>query len=389
MMELDETRRTPLTLLTEEEEMFRQSVRKYAREQLAPHVREMDETGHFRPEILADFFRLGWMAIEVPEQYGGAGATFMESILAVEELAVVDPSASLIVDIQNTLMANILLRWANEEQKRRWLPRMAQDTLTAFALSEAGSGSDAFSMASTAIEADGHYLLRGRKLWTSNALEAGLFLVFANAQPEAGHRGITAFLVERGAPGLGIGKKEDKMGIRATSTCEVLLDDVRVLRENVLGQVGEGYKIAIESLNEGRVGIAAQMTGLAQGALDHALGYARQRKQFGQPIAEFQGVQFQLAGMATEIEAARLLTYNAARLKLAGRPFGKESSMAKLFAAQAAEQVASQAIEIFGGLGYTKDCPAEKLYRDAKIGKIYEGTVNIQLQTIARHLLKP
>ena len=339
-------------------------------------------------ELLKEFFELGWMGIEVPEEYSGAGGTFFESILAVEELAGVEPGLSLIVDIQNTLMVNIVRRWGNDWQKQRWLPRMAADTLTAFAVSEAGSGSDAFAMASTAIESDGHYLLQGRKLWCSNALEAGLFLIFANARPEAGYKGITAFMVERGAPGLTLGRKEDKMGMRSTSTCELILDDVKVPRTHVLGEVGEGYKIAIESLNEGRIGIAAQMTGLAQAAYEHALAYAKQRKQFGKAIAEFQGVQFELARMATQIEAARLLTYNAARLKMAGKPFVKESSFAKLFASETAERVSSAAIEIFGGIGFTKDCPVEKLYRDAKIGKIYEGTVNIQLQTIARTLLK-
>jgi butyryl-CoA dehydrogenase/short/branched chain acyl-CoA dehydrogenase len=378
---------TPLTLLTEEEEQFRLSVRKYARERVAPHVREMDEQGRLRPELLKEFFELGWMGIEVPEEYSGAGGTFFESILAVEELAGVEPGLSLIVDIQNTLMVNIVRRWGNDWQKQRWLPRMASDTLTAFAVSEAGSGSDAFAMASTAIQSDGHYLLQGRKLWCSNALEAGLFLIFANARPEAGYKGITAFMVERGAPGLTLGRKEDKMGMRSTSTCELILD-VKVPRTHVLGEVGEGYKIAIESLNEGRIGIAAQMTGLAQAAYEHALAYAKQRKQFGKAIAEFQGVQFELARMATQIEAARLLTYNAARLKMAGKPFVKESSFAKLFASETAERVSSAAIEIFGGIGFTKDCPVEKLYRDAKIGKIYEGTVNIQLQTIARTLLK-
>jgi alkylation response protein AidB-like acyl-CoA dehydrogenase len=378
----------PLTMLSTDEEAFRQSVRKYARERIAPHVREMDEQGRLRPELLADFFNLGWMGIEISELYGGAGASFMESILAVEELAAVEPGLSLIVDIQNTLVVNIINRWANDWQKKQWLPRMAKDTVTAFALSEAGSGSDAFAMSSTAIEADGHYLLQGRKLWCSNALEAGIFLIFANARPQIGYKGITAFIVEKGTAGLGIGRKEDKMGMRSTSTCELVLEDVKVPRSHVLGQIGEGYKIAIESLNEGRIGIAAQMTGLAQGAFEHARSYAKQRRQFGKPIADFQGIQFELARMAMQIEAARLLAYNAARLKMAGRPFVKESSYAKLFASEMAERVCSAAIEVFGGIGFTKDCPVEKLYRDAKIGKIYEGTVNMQLQTIAKLLLK-
>ena len=378
----------PLTELTPEENQFRLSVHQYAREHVAPYVREMEEQSRLRPEILTGFYKLGWMGIEIPEQYGGSGATFMESILAVEELAGVEPGLALIVDIQNTLLISILNRWATDEQKQRWFPRMAKDTLTAFSFSEAGSGSDAFAMASTAVEADGHFLLQGRKMWCSNALEAGLFLIFTNANPAAGYKGITAFMVERDSPGLEIGRKEDKMGLRSTSTCELILNDVRVPRTNVVGKVGEGYKIAIESLNEGRIGIAAQMTGIAQSAYEHALNYSRQRKQFGKAISEFQGIQFELARMATQIEAARLLTYNAARLKMAGKPFIKESSFAKLFASETAERVCSAALEIFGGMGFTKDCPVEKLYRDAKIGKIYEGTVNIQLQTIAKLLLR-
>ena len=384
------TGQSPLTKLAVEEELLRASVRKFARERVAPLVKEMDEKAVFRRDLLDEFFRMGWMGIEIPEALGGAEGTFFHCILAIEELAAVDPSAAAIVDVQNTLVNNALLRWANDDQKRRYLPRLAKDTVGAYALSEAGSGSDAFALASVAVETKdkgAHFLLRGRKLWITNAYEAGLFLVFANANPPAGYRGITAFLIERDFPGFQVGRKEDKLGIRASSTCELLLDDCRVPRENVLGEVGQGYKIAIETLNEGRIGIGAQMVGLAQGALDHALRYAKERKQFGKPIAEFQGVQFQLAEIATEIEAARLMVYNAARLREAGQPFLKEAAMAKYFTAQVAERAASLAIEIFGGYGFTRDYPVEKLYRDAKIGKIYEGTSNMQLQTIARAIL--
>ena len=365
------------------------SVRQYARERVAPLVREMDEKSEFSPDLIRDFFSMGWMGIEIPESLGGSEGTFFHSILAIEELSAVDPSAAVVVDVQNTLVINLLLRWATDDQKKRYLPRLASDTMGTYALSEAGSGSDAFAMATVAVDQGDHFLLRGRKLWITNAKEAGLFLIFANANPDAGYRGITTFLVERGFPGFAVGRKEDKLGIRASSTCELLLDDCRVPRENVIGEVGQGYKIAIETLNEGRVAIGAQMTGLAQGALDHAVRYAKERKQFGKPIAEFQAVQFQLAEMATEIEASRLMVYNAARLKEAGRPFAKEAAMAKYFASQVAERTASLAIEIFGGVGFTKDYPVEKLYRDAKIGKIYEGTSNIQLQTIAKAILSP
>ena len=387
MTQTVETNRPPLTLLTSDEELFQSSVRQFARERVAPLVREMDEKGEFRPELLQEFFRMGWMGIEIPESYGGAEGTFFHAILAIEELAAVDPSAAVVVDVQNTLVNNALLRWGNEDQKKRYLPRLATDTVGAYALSEAGSGSDAFAMATVALDKGDHFLLRGQKLWITNAKEAGLFLLFANAKPEAGYRGITAFLIERDFPGFQVGRKEDKLGIRASSTCELLLDDCRVPRENVVGEVGQGYKIAIETLNEGRIGIGAQMVGLAQGALDHAVRYAKERKQFGKAISEFQGVQFQLAGIATEIEAARLLVYNAARLRESGRPFAKEAAMAKYFASQVAERAASLAIEIFGGVGFTRDYPVEKLYRDAMIGKIYEGTSNMQLQTIAKAIL--
>ena len=389
MTQAIETERPPLTSLTADEDLFRSSVRQYAHERIAPLVREMDEQGEFSPDLIRDFFQMGWMGIEIPESLGGSEGTFFHSILAIEELSAVDPSAAVVVDVQNTLVINLLMRWAADDQKERYLPRLARDTLGTYALSEAGSGSDAFAMATVAEDRGDHFLLRGRKLWITNAKEAGLFLIFANANPEAGYRGITAFLVERDFPGFAVGRKEDKLGIRASSTCELLLDDCRVPRANVVGAVGQGYKIAIETLNEGRIAIGAQMTGLAQGALDHAVRYAKERKQFGKPIAEFQAVQFQIAGMATEIEAARLMVYNAARLKECGRPFAKEAAMAKYYASQVAERTASLAVEIFGGVGFTKDYPVEKLYRDAKIGKIYEGTSNIQLLTISKAILNP
>ncbi len=377
----------PLTRLSDEEELFQTTVGQFARERLAPHVRQMDESGVFRKELLEELFELGLMAVDISEEYGGQGGSFFQSILAIEELAKVDPAAAVIVDVQNTLCNAALQRWGNDEQKRRFLPRLARDTLGSYALSEAGAGSDAFAMSARAIEDGDSYRLTGRKLWITNAAEAGLFLVFANADPAEGYRGITAFLVDRGTPGLAVGKKEDKLGIRASSTCEVILDDCRVLKDNVLGEVGKGYKVAIETLNQGRIGIAAQMTGLAQGALDHALAYSNQRKQFGKRIAEFQGVQFDLAEMAVDVEASRLMTYNAARLRDAGLPFVTQAAMAKYFASQVAERVASRAVEVFGGVGFTKDYPVEKLYRDAKIGRIYEGTSNMQRLTIAKGIL--
>ena len=378
---------TALTTLSDVEKLFQESVRRFAKEKLAPLVKKMDEEAVFDPALLGEFFRLGWMGIEIPESYSGAGEKLFHSILAIEAIAAVDPSAATIVDVQNTLVNNALIRWGSEVQKTRYLPRLAKDTVGAYALSEAGSGSDAFAMASVAEDRGDHFLLRGRKLWITNAKEAGVFLLFANANPQADYRGITAFLIERNFPGFEVGRKEDKLGIRASSTCELLLEDCRVPRENVVGRVGEGYKIAIETLNEGRIGIGAQMLGLAQGALDHAIHYSKERKQFGKPIAEFQGLQFQLAEMATEIEAARLMVYNAARLRDSGQPFLKEAAMTKYFASQVAERSASLAVEIFGGYGFTRDYPVEKLYRDAKIGKIYEGTSNMQLSTIARAIL--
>ena len=376
-----------LTALDEEERMFQATVRRFAHDQIAPHVRQMDEAGLFRKDLLGQMFELGLMAIEVPEEYGGQGGNFFQAVLAVEELAAVDPSASVIVDVQNTLVLNALVRWGTDEQKRRTLPRLASDTVGAYALSEAGAGSDAFALATRAIEDGDSYLLTGRKLWITNAYEAGLYLVFANANPEAGYHGITCFLVEREFPGFAVGRKEDKLGIRASSTCELILENCRVPKDNVVGKVGQGYKIAIETLNEGRIGIGAQMTGLATGALNHAVGYARERKQFGKPIGAFQAVQFDLARMAVTIEAARLLVYNAARLRDAGLPFTTEAAMAKYFSSQIAEEAASRAIEIFGGVGFTRDYPVEKLYRDAKIGRIYEGTSNMQRMTIAKQLL--
>jgi butyryl-CoA dehydrogenase/short/branched chain acyl-CoA dehydrogenase len=377
----------PLTALTEDERLFQSTVRKFAREEIRPHVREMDEAGVFRKDLIRQFFEMGLMGIEIPEEYGGQGGSFFQAILAVEELSAVDPSAGVIVDVQNTICNNALLRWASPEQQRRFLPRLASDTVASYCLSEAGSGSDAFAMATRAVDRGDHFLITGRKLWITNAAEAGFYLLFANANPEAGYNGITAFLIERAFPGFAVGKKEDKLGLRASSTCELILDNCRVPRENVIGDVGIGYKIAIETLNEGRIAIGAQMIGLARGALEHAVLYAKERKQFGRSIGEFQAVQFELAKMAVDVEAARLLVYNGARLRDAGMPFLTEAAMAKYFSSQIAEEVASKAIEVHGGVGITKDYPVEKLYRDVKIGRIYEGTSNMQLATIAKKLL--
>ncbi len=376
-----------LTQLSEDELLFRHTVRRFAKEQIGPHVRAMDEQSVFRSDIVNRLFALGLMGIEIPEEYGGQGGDFFQCVLAVEELSAVDASAGVIVDVQNTIVINAILRWANEDQKRRFLPRLAADTVGAYALSEAGSGSDAFALATQAEDRGDHFLLTGRKLWITNAAEAGLFLVFATVDPSAGYRGITAFLVERDFPGFHVGKKEDKLGLRASSTCELILEGCRVPRENVIGEIGKGYKIAIETLNEGRIAIGAQMIGLARGALEAATVYSKQRKQFGKTISEFQAVQFLLAKMATGLEAARLLVYNAARLRDAKQPFVTEAAMAKYFSSVVAESIASQSIEIFGGIGVTKDCPAEKFYRDAKIGRIYEGTSNMQLLTIAKKLV--
>jgi butyryl-CoA dehydrogenase/short/branched chain acyl-CoA dehydrogenase len=348
----------------------------------------MDAKGHFREDLLKKFFDLGLMGIEIPEELGGQGGTFFQSVLAVEEVAAVDPAAAVIVDVQNTLVVNALMRWGTDRQKRTYLPRLATDMVGAYALSEAASGSDAFALQTRAVAYGDGFRISGRKLWITNAAEAGLFLVFANANPDAGYKGITCFLIERHSEGFSVGHKEDKLGIRASSTCELVLDGCPVPASQVLGEVGKGYKIAIETLNEGRIGIGGQMLGLAQGAFDHAVAYAKERKQFGQPIADFQGIQFQIAEMAVDIEAARLLVYNAAHLRDTGRPFVTEASMAKFFASEMAERVASRAVEIFGGAGFTKDYPVEKLYRDAKIGRIYEGTNNMQRVLIARRVLE-
>ena len=377
----------PLTALTEEERMFQAMAREFASNEILPHVEEMDREGVFNHALVEKFFEQGFMGIEVPEAYGGSGGSFFLAILAIEEFSRVDASAGVVIDVQNTLVNNAVKKWGTEEQKQKFLPRLVRDTLGAYALSEANSGSDAFALATRAREDGGHFILNGRKLWITNAKEAGLFIVFANANPEAGYRGITAFLIERGTPGFTVGKKEDKLGIRASSTCELILEDCRVPKENVLGEVGKGYKVAIETLNEGRIGISAQMVGVARGALDNALRYAQERKQFGKPIAEFQAIQFQLARLATDVEAARLMAYNAARLKDAGLPFLKEAAMAKYFTSQVAERVASECVEVYGGYGFTRDYPAEKFLRDSKIGKIYEGTSFMQLQTIAKIVL--
>ncbi len=377
----------PLTVLTEEERMFQAMAREFAVNEISPHVEPMDREGVFDHALLEKFFAQGFMGIEVPEAYGGSGGSFFLAILAIEEISRVDASAGVVVDVQNTLVNNAIQKWATEEQKQRFFPRLVRDTLAAYALSEANSGSDAFALATRAREDGDHFILNGRKLWITNAKEAGLFIVFTNANPEAGYRGITAFIIERDTPGFTVGKKEDKLGIRASSTCELILEDCRVPRENVLGDVGKGYKVAIETLNEGRIGIAAQMVGVARGALENALRYAQERKQFGKPIAEYQAIQFQLARLATDVEAARLMTYNAARLKDAGLPFLKEAAMAKYFCSQVAERVASECLEVYGGYGFTRDYPAEKFLRDSKIGKIYEGTSFMQLQTIAKIIL--
>ena len=376
-----------LTTLSEDETLFRDSVYEFADREIRPLVREMDEHAKIPRELIDRLFDLGIMAIEIPEALGGAGATFFHSVLAIEALSRVDPSIAVLVDVQNTLVINALLRWGHDEMKRRYLPRLAKDAVGAYALSEAGSGSDAFAMSARATERNGDWVLRGRKLWITNGNEADVFVVFANVNPAAGYRGITAFVVERGMEGFIVGRKEDKLGIRASSTCELLFEDCAVPRGNVLGEVGKGYKVAIETLNEGRIGIGAQMVGLADGALGHAIKYTQERKQFGKAVAEFQAVQHQIARAATEIEAARLLTYNAARLRDARQNFLAEAAMCKVFSSEVAERVTSLAVNLFGGYGFVKDYPVEKLYRDAKIGQIYEGTSNLQLQTIAKQIL--
>ena len=378
---------SPLTRLNEDEQLFRSTVREFSQQTIGPLVRQMDEEQHFSADLLPQLFQLGLMGIEIPVEYGGAGGSFFEAILAVEEISAVDPSVGVLVDVQNTLCVNALLKWGTAEQKKTFLPRMAAKIVGAYALSEAASGSDAFALQARAEKREDEYILNGQKLWITNAKEAGLFIVFATLDPAAGYKGITAFLVEKDFPGFTVGKKEDKLGIRASSTCELILEDCRVPADNVLGEPGKGYKIAIETLNEGRIGIGAQMLGLAQGAWNHAAKYAQERKQFGKPIAEFQAVQFSLAEMATEIEATRLLVYNAARLKDAKLDYVREAAMAKYFSSQVAERVASHAVEVYGGYGFVKDYPVEKYYRDAKIGKIYEGTSNMQLATIGKLVL--
>jgi alkylation response protein AidB-like acyl-CoA dehydrogenase len=379
----------PLTVLSDEERMFKDSVLAFAKERVAPKVMEMDREAAIDRGLLPGLFELGLMGIEVPAEYGGSGSSFFNAILTIEAMAQVDPSLSVLVDVQNTLVNNAILRWGNEEQKKRYLPRMCREWVGSYALSEPSSGSDAFALKARAEQRGDGYVLNGRKLWITNGAESSLFIVFATVDPSLGYRGITAFLVERGFAGFSVGKKEDKLGIRASSTVELIMEDCQVPAANVLGEVGRGYKIAIETLNEGRIGIGAQMLGTACGAFDYALSYIQERKQFGKAIADFQGMQFQYARVAMEIEAARLMVYNAARLKDAGRSFVKEAAMAKLFASEVAERTTSQCVEFLGGVGFTKEFPVEKFFRDSKIGKIYEGTSNMQLQTIAKLLTDP
>jgi len=384
---LEHSSGTPLTLLSDEEQMFQQSVRDFAVEKIRPLVHQMDHDAAMSKDLIKSFFELGIMGIEVPEQWGGAGSTFFNAVLVVEELSHVDASCGVLVDVQNTLVNNAIIRWGNDDQKSKYLSLLSSEKVGAYALSEAGSGSDAFALALRAEDKGDHWVLNGQKLWITNAAEAEVFIVFANANPDAGYKGITAFLIERDFPGFQVGKKEDKLGIRASSTCELILDGCHVPKENVLGEAGKGYKIAIETLNEGRIGIGAQMIGVARGALEHAIAYTKERRQFGETISSFQGVQFQIAQAATDLEAARLMVYNAARLKDAGKPFLREAAMAKLFSSQVAEKVTSLAVQLYGGNGYTKEYPVEKFWRDAKVGQIYEGTSNMQLATIAKTIL--
>ncbi len=378
----------PLTHFTEEEKMFKDMVYEFAEEQIKPYSPEMDKAGAFKPELIRQFFELGLMGIEIPEEFGGAGGNFFMSILAIESLSMVDASAAIYVDVQNTLVNNAVQRWGSDELKKKYLPMLVSEKLGAYALSEAGSGSDAFALKARAEAKGDHFVLNGQKLWITNAGEADLFIIFANADPSAGYKGITAFIVERNFEGFSVSKKEDKLGIRASSTCELVMNNCIVPRENILGELGKGYKVAIETLNEGRIGIGAQMIGISEAALRYGMGYSKEREQFGKTISEFQAIQFQLADVATDLEAARMLVYNAARLKDAGMDFLKEAAMAKLFSSRIAEQITSRVLEIYGGYGYTKEYPVEKLYRDAKIGQIYEGTSNMQLQTIAKYILK-
>ncbi|MEX0770848.1 MAG: acyl-CoA dehydrogenase [Balneolaceae bacterium] len=379
---------SPLTRFSEDEQLLKEAAAEFAETVIQPKVKRMEEQAALDPDLVKQFFDMGLMGVEIPEKYNGAGGTFFMGILAVEQISRIDASAAVFMDVQNTLVNNAFLRWADEGQREKWLPLLANDKVGAFCLSEAGSGSDAFALKTTARKDGKHFVLNGTKMWITNANEADIFLVFANASPDAGYKGITAFIVERGMDGFSVSKKEDKLGIRASSTCEILLEDVRVPQENILGDFGKGYKVAMQTLNEGRIGIGAQMIGIAQGAFEAALEYVQERKQFGKAVSEFQGVQFQLARAATEIETARLLVYNAARLKSAGEPFLKEAAMAKFHSSEVAESISSLAIDLFGGYGYVKEYPVEKFYRDAKIGKIYEGTSNMQLQTIAKILLR-
>ncbi|MEQ8525151.1 acyl-CoA dehydrogenase [Gracilimonas sp.] len=387
-MEQTEQLIPPLTQLTEDEQMLKEAAADFAEASIKPLVEEMDENAKLDPDLVKQFFEMGLMGIDIPERYAGGGGTFMMSVVAIEQISRVDASAGVFMDVQNTLVNNAFVNFASDYLKEKYLPQLATEKVGAYCLSEAGSGSDAFALKTTAKEDGDHFVLNGSKLWITNANEADIFLVMANINPEAGYKGITAFVVERGMEGFSISKKENKLGIRASSTCEILLEDCRVPKENVLGEVGKGYKVAIETLNEGRIGIGAQMIGIAQGAFDAALAYVQERKQFGKAISEFQGVQFQLARMATDIETARLLVYNAARMKMNGQNFLKEAAMAKFYSSEVAESVSSQAVDLFGGYGYVKEYPVEKYYRDSKIGKIYEGTTNMQLSTIAKLLLR-
>jgi len=376
-----------LTTLREEEQFFYETVRDFAREQVLPKRERMDHDAKMDPGLLKSLWEMGLMGIEIPEEFGGAGGSFFMSCLAIEAMATVDASVAVVVDVQNTLVINALIRWGSDDIKRRYLPKLSEEWLGAYALCEAGSGSDACALACKAEDRGDHYLLNGQKLWITNAGEASLFIVFANVAPDQGYKGITAFLVEREMAGFSVGKKEDKLGIRASSTCELVLKDCRVPKANVLGEVGKGYKVAIETLNEGRIGIGAQMVGLAQGCLDYTRGYLGERRQFGKPLSAFQGVQFQVAQAATELEAARLLVWNAARLRETGKPFVHEAAMAKLYSSQVAQRLTSLCVDLLGGYGFTKEYPVEKFFRDAKIGTIYEGTTNMQLATIAKNLL--
>ncbi len=380
--------RSPLTLLTEEEKYFSDMILDFARKRIKPLVREMDDASCIDPGLIPQLFQMGLMSIEIPDKYGGSDTPFFMSILAIEGLSSVDPSVAVVVDVQNTLVNNAFLRWGSEDLKTKYFPQLASEKIGAYALSESGSGSDAFALTTKAVEDGNDFVLTGQKMWITNGSEAEIFIIFANVNPEEGYKGITAFIVEKNFDGFKIGKKEDKLGIRASSTCELILENCRVPKENILGEVGKGYKVAIETLNEGRIGIGAQMVGLAQGVFDYGLQYTKEREQFGKPISSFQGLQFQLAQAATELEAARLMVYNAARLKEAGKSFVKESAMAKLYSSQLAQKIASLMVEVLGGYGFTREYPVEKFYRDCKIGTIYEGTSNMQLQTIAKALLK-